>query len=126
MSWLGIPAPDPPGIDPTLTIHRGFAEMSGMRIGILLALLSAILFGASTPLAKTMLVGVDPWMMAGLLYLGAGIGLAGIHLARNALRLPDGEAPLRRVDLPWLAGVIAAGGILGPLFLIVGLPAAQC
>ena len=123
MSWLGIPAPDPPGIDPTLTIHRGFAEMSGMRIGILLALLSAILFGASTPLAKTMLVGVDPWMMAGLLYLGAGIGLAGIHLARNALRLPDVEAPLRRADLPWIAGVIAAGGILGPLFLMVGLAA---
>lgn len=92
-----------------------------MKIGILLAILSAALFGASTPLAKIMLGGVDPWMMAGLLYLGAGIGLAAVHLSRNALRLPPIEAPLRRSDVPWLAAVIVAGGILGPVFLMFGL-----
>lgn len=92
-----------------------------MQPGILLALLSAVLFGASTPLAKIMLGNVDPWMMAGLLYLGAGIGLAAIHVWRGALRLPAIEAPLRRSDLPWLAAVIVAGGILGPLFLMFGL-----
>lgn len=92
-----------------------------MRTGILLALLSAVLFGASTPLAKMMLGGVGPWMMAGLLYLGAGLGLAAAHLARSALRLPAVEAPLRRSDVPWLAAVIMAGGILGPLFLMFGL-----
>src|SRR5271166_5459246 len=92
-----------------------------MKIGILLAILSAALFGASTPLAKIMLAGVDPWMMAGLLYLGAGIGLAAVHLSRNALRLPPIEAPLRRSDVPWLAAVIVAGGILGPVFLMFGL-----
>jgi drug/metabolite transporter (DMT)-like permease len=92
-----------------------------MRIGILLALTSAALFGASTPLAKTMLRDVDPWMMAGLLYLGAGIGLAAVHLSRNALRLPALEAPLRQADVPWLIAVIVSGGILGPLFLMFGL-----
>ena len=92
-----------------------------MQIGIVLALLSAALFGASTPLAKIMLGGVDPWMMAGLLYLGAGVGLAVVHLGRNALRLPAIEAPLRRSDVPWLAAVITAGGILGPVFLMFGL-----
>jgi drug/metabolite transporter (DMT)-like permease len=92
-----------------------------VKIGIVLALLSAALFGASTPLAKIMLGGVDPWMMAGLLYLGAGIGLAAVHLSRNALRLPAIEAPLRRLDVPWLAAVIVAGGILGPVFLMFGL-----
>jgi len=92
-----------------------------MTTGILLALLSAALFGASTPLAKIMLGGVDPWMMAGLLYLGAGIGLAAVHLSRNALRLPAIEAPLRRSDVPWLAAVIVAGGVLGPVFLMFGL-----
>lgn len=92
-----------------------------MRTGILFALLSAALFGASTPLAKMLLGRIDPWTMAGLLYLGAGLGLAGIHLSRNALRLPAVEAPLRRSDLPWLAAVITAGGILGPLFLMFGL-----
>ena len=92
-----------------------------MQPGILLALSSAALFGASTPLAKIMLGNVDPWMLAGLLYLGAGLGLAVIHLWRNALRMPAAEAPLRRSDLPWLATVIVAGGILGPLCLMFGL-----
>ena len=92
-----------------------------MQVGVSLALLSAALFGASTPLAKIMLGGVDPWMMAGLLYLGAGIGLAAVHLSRTVLRLPAIEAPLRRSDALWLAAVIVAGGILGPVFLMFGL-----
>ncbi len=92
-----------------------------VRTGILLALLSAALFGASTPFAKLLLGQVDPWMMAGLLYLGAGGGLAVIHLSRQALRLPAIEAPLRRADLPWLALVIGMGGVLGPLLLMAGL-----
>jgi drug/metabolite transporter (DMT)-like permease len=60
-------------------------------------------------------------MMAGLLYLGAGIGLAFVHASRNLLRIPAVEAPLRRSDMPWLALVIASGGILGPLLLMLGL-----
>ncbi len=95
--------------------------MNAMRTGIVLALLSAALFGASTPLSKILLGNADPWMMAGLLYLGAGIGLAAVHLSRNALRLPAAEAPLRRADRPWLTAVIVSGGILGPLFLMFGL-----
>jgi len=91
------------------------------RIGIPLALASALLFGASTPLAKLLLGSVDPWMMAGLLYLGAGLGLALVHGARAALALPAIEAPLRRADLPWLGLVILAGGIGGPLLLMIGL-----
>lgn len=91
------------------------------RTGISLALLSAVLFGASTPFAKLLLGSTDPWMMAGLLYLGAGIGLSAIHLWRASLRLPAVEAPLRRSDLPWLGLVILAGGIGGPLLLMFGL-----
>ena len=91
------------------------------RIGILFALLSAALFGSSTPLAKVLLGSVSPWMMAGLLYLGAGVGLSFIHLSRRALGLPRVEAPLRRSDLPWLALVIGTGGVLGPLLLMFGL-----
>ena len=89
--------------------------------GVPIALASAVLFGASTPFAKLLLGTVDPWLMAGLLYLGAGLGLAAIHLARAALRLPAVEAPLRRADLPWLAAVVAAGGMAGPLLLMLGL-----
>lgn len=91
------------------------------RTGIVLALISAALFGASTPFAKLLLGSVNPWMLAGLLYLGAGVGLAIVHLGRSALRLPAIEAPLRRNDMPWLALIIAFGGVMGPLFLMLGL-----
>ncbi|MBI1182317.1 MAG: EamA family transporter [Alphaproteobacteria bacterium] len=91
------------------------------RTGVVFALLSAVLFGASTPLAKLLLDNVDPWTLAGVLYLGAGIGLAGVHVFRGALRIPDVEAPIRRTDVPWLALVILTGGLLGPLLLMLGL-----
>src|SRR3954468_8419282 len=89
--------------------------------GVPFALASAALFGASTPLAKLLLGAVDPWLLAGVLYLGAGLGLA---LVRPWLRrLGEGaeEAPLRRADLPWVAAVVLAGGVLGPVLLMLGL-----
>jgi drug/metabolite transporter (DMT)-like permease len=92
-----------------------------MQAGIPLALASAVLFGASTPFAKLLLGSVDPWLMAGLLYIGAGFGLAVMHVSRNALRMPAVEARLKRPDVPWLAAVILFGGVLGPLLLMFGL-----
>lgn len=48
--------------------------MKGSVPAISAALLSALLFGASTPFAKILLTGIGPWLLAGLLYLGAGFG----------------------------------------------------
>ena len=89
--------------------------------GVPLALGSAVLFGASAPLSKWLIGSVDPWLLAGILYLGAGIGLAIVHLGRSVLGLPRVEAPLKRKDLPWLAAVLFFGGFLGPLLLMFGL-----
>ena len=89
--------------------------------GVPLALAAALLFGASTPFAKILLGTIEPWMMAGLLYLGAGLGLAVVHALRAPLRLPTSEAPLRRTEVPWLAAVALAGGVIGPLLLMFGL-----
>jgi drug/metabolite transporter (DMT)-like permease len=89
--------------------------------GAPLALASAVLFGASTPLAKLLLGEISPWLLAGLLYLGSGLGLAAVHFARRSLGVPAGEAPLRRTDLPWLAAVVLAGGVVGPVLLMLGL-----
>jgi drug/metabolite transporter (DMT)-like permease len=90
--------------------------------GALMALASAALFGASTPFAKLLLGGgVDPWLLAGLLYLGSGAGLSLARLGGRFLGLEAAEAPLRRADLPWLALVVLAGGMAGPLLLMVGL-----
>jgi drug/metabolite transporter (DMT)-like permease len=84
-------------------------------------LASAVLFGASAPFSKLLLGSVDPWLLAGLLYLGAGIGLVVVHLGRRLIGLDSPEAPLRRGDLPWLAAVVLFGGMLGPVLLMFGL-----
>ena len=91
------------------------------RHAVLLALLSAVLFGVSTPAAKALLGTIDPAVLAGLLYCGAGLGIAVLRrVARPLIRL-DAEPSLGRADVPWLAGAIAAGGIVGPLLLMFGL-----
>lgn len=89
------------------------------------ALGAALLFGASTPLAKLLGVDVAPQLLAGLLYLGSGAGLAIVLLARFTLhRGSDAQLAALRIptrELPWLAGAILAGGVLGPVFLMSGL-----
>ena len=90
--------------------------------GAPLAIASAALFGASTPFAKLLLGdGISPWLLAGLLYLGSGVGLGIIHLGRRAVGLAAAEAPLRRADMPWLALVVLSGGAIRPVLLMIGL-----
>jgi drug/metabolite transporter (DMT)-like permease len=84
--------------------------------GILYALLSAALFGLSAPLAKLLLGAVSPWLLAGLLYLGSGLGLALVRLFWRS-----GEAGLKRADLPWFAGAVLFGGVAGPVLMLFGL-----
>jgi len=92
--------------------------------GAPLAILSAALFGASTPFAKALLGGgVDPWLLAGLLYLGSGVGLGIVAGARRVAGSAPAETPLRRGDLAWLGLVVISGGIVGPVLLMVGLAA---
>ncbi len=97
------------------------APHSHLWPGVLLALGSAVLFGASAPLSKLLIGSVDSWLLAGILYLGAGAGLALVQGGRAAIGLPSVEAPLRQSDVPWLAAVILFGGLLGPLLLMLGL-----
>lgn len=87
--------------------------------GIASALAAAVLFGASTPLAKLLLGHVAAVALAGLLYLGAGVGLSGVWLWR---RMRDAQTGLiERSDIPWLAAAIVFGGVLGPVLLMLGL-----
>ncbi len=93
------------------------------RNGAYLALTAAALFGVSTPLAKALLAGVDAVLLAGLLYLGAGVGLSALLFVRKARRksAASREGALTRKDGPWLAVAVLAGGIVGPLLLMQGL-----
>ena len=95
----------------------------------LFALLAAALFGASTPLAKLLVGELSPMVLAGLLYLGSGLGLSVVWLAKalyaGARPAPGGEARLQRCDYPWLAGAIVSGGVLAPVLLMWGLSGAD-
>lgn len=86
------------------------------------ALGAALLFGASTPFAKqllgTGLASWSPFLLAGLLYLGSGLGLTLVRLVRDKGWTPSGLPPQ---EWPWLLGAIAFGGVVGPLLLMVGL-----
>lgn len=87
------------------------------RRGAVYGLLAAALFGLSAPLAKILLGHVAPQVLAGLLYLGAGLGLS----VWRAFRPATAEAPLTRADVPALAGVVLSGGVVGPLLMLIGL-----
>lgn len=88
--------------------------------GVLCGLLAAALFGASAPVAKRLLATSDALMLAGLLYLGAGLSLSLFRLIRPRQAQPR-EARLRRADLALLGLIVALGGIGGPLLMLSGL-----
>lgn len=88
------------------------------RRAVVLAFLSAALFGMSTPAAKALLDAIDPAVLAGLFYCGAGIGIA---ILRRVSTRPAAATALAPADMPWLAGAIALGGIVGPALLMFGL-----
>jgi drug/metabolite transporter (DMT)-like permease len=84
--------------------------------GVPSALAAALLFGAGTPFAKLLLAQASPWLLASLLYLGSGIGLG---LLRALTRATPVAAA--RNERWWLAGAVLAGGIAGPVLLMLGL-----
>jgi drug/metabolite transporter (DMT)-like permease len=91
-----------------------------------LALVAAALFGASAPFAKILVAGMHPVLLAGLLYLGSGLGLLAVWGVRRGTRALAAatkapETPLSPRDLPWLAGAVLCGGILAPIALVWGL-----
>ena len=92
-------------------------KLSSLRTaGVQAGLASAILFGAGTPIAKLLLDSVSPWLLAGLLYLGSGLGLGLFRLIRRSPRVR-----ILRSELLPLAGAVGLGGILGPVLLMFGL-----
>jgi drug/metabolite transporter (DMT)-like permease len=90
------------------------------QAAVVMALGSAVLFGVSAPAAKWLLGALDPWLLAGLLYLGAGVGLALVRVFGAGERA-NVEARLTRRDLPWLAASILCGGVAAPVLLMIGL-----
>lgn len=93
------------------------------KTGIVSALAAAFLFGVTTPVAKVLLTDTGPVILAGLLYLGAGVVLliyrkTVLYLSSDIRR---SESKVSRSEIPCLAGAVVAGGILGPVLLMTGL-----
>ena len=88
------------------------------KTSFITAFLAALLFGAAAPLGKPLLAFMNDFLMAGLLYLGAAIGVSLILLKEKAFQWPW---QIRRRDLIKLSGAIFFGGMLGPVLLLAGL-----
>ncbi|HSH96987.1 MAG: DMT family transporter [Methylophilaceae bacterium] len=86
------------------------------QVGVFAALTAALLFGMGMPLAKLLLADVSPWLLAGLLYIGSGVGLTLYRLITKAL-----PVKLTPVELSWFSGAILAGGVVAPVLLMWGL-----
>src|SRR3954451_22166775 len=86
------------------------------------ALAAALLFGASTPLAKLLVGTTQPVLLAGLLYLGSGLGL-GLLRALRAVRggTEAGAMPLPLKEVRWLPGAILHADVMGPALQMLGL-----
>ncbi len=94
-----------------------------LSLGIWWAVFSALLFGLVTPISKLFLSYVNPIGLAGLFYLGSGIGLGIIYLGNRIFRSDDNTSEIlfTKHNLPWLAGAILAGGVAAPILLMTGI-----
>jgi len=97
--------------------HAKFAA----RLPAFVALASALLFGASTPAAKLVIAQSSPQLLAGMLYLGSGVGMLLWSLSARLIKSQAKQTKLRLADLPWLASAVISGGIIAPLLLMIGL-----
>jgi len=89
---------------------------------IFIALISAALFGAATPASKALLATLPPFVLAGLLYIGAAIGVVPLLIRERKISRPwalDGKNRIR------LMGAIGFGGLIGPVLLLFGLQLAS-
>jgi drug/metabolite transporter (DMT)-like permease len=111
-----------PGLEAEGRATATTAERTDSRTGVTFAVGSAVLFGASPPFAKLLLGQVEPVLLAGLLYLGSGVGLSIWRPIRSWMGKAQ-EGRLKRADLPWLAGAVFFGGVAGPMLLMLGLVA---
>lgn len=94
--------------------------MTSQKTAIFWAILAAGLYALNAPVSKLLLEEVPPTMMAALLYLGAGMGLAVVRLAQRMTGKGKKEAPLTKKDMPYTVGMVVLD-IAAPIFLMVGL-----
>ncbi len=88
--------------------------------GILLAILAAALYAVNSPFSKLLLDYMPSTLMAGFLYIGAGLGMGAIALIRKSRKTKRAEERITKADLPYAAAMIVLD-IAAPIFLLLGL-----
>ena len=90
--------------------------------GIFLAILAAVLYAINSPFSKLLLDYIPPTLMAGLLYIGAGVGMCVIFFVGKLTKKERSEAKITKSDLPSTIAMIILD-IAAPIFLMMGLNA---
>ena len=93
-----------------------------MRKGIMMAILAAVLYAVSSPFSKILLNEMPPTLMAGFLYLGAGIGMSLIAVSRKARQVETTEIHLSKAEMPYIVAMILLD-IAAPICMLIGLNA---
>jgi drug/metabolite transporter (DMT)-like permease len=88
--------------------------------GILLAILAAALYAINSPFSKLLLDHMPSTLMAGFLYLGAGLSMGIIALLRKIKKPVRQEERITKSDLPYTLAMILLD-IAAPIFLLLGL-----
>ena len=91
-----------------------------VRSGILFAVLAASLYAINAPFSKILLVYMPPTIMAGFLYVGAGLGMGIITIIRKTIKKQTNEARLTKKELPFTVAMILLD-IAAPICLLFGL-----
>ncbi len=89
---------------------------------IFMAVLAAALYALNSPLSKLLLNEISSSMMAGLLYLGAGVGMSVIKIIQKQIGAESKEQKLTKKDLPYTVGMVVLD-IIAPICLMIGLTA---
>ncbi len=101
-------------------LHHGEKSVNVVTKPVFYAILAAALYALNSPLSKLLLRDVPPTMMAGFLYLGAGLGMTVMGMVRKRTGHGGREVRLTRKDLPYTLGMIVLD-IAAPIFLMIGL-----
>lgn len=88
--------------------------------GVFLAILAAALYAINSPFSKILLDYMPSTLMAGFLYIGAGLGMLIIAVARKVRHIEVNEACLTKSELPFTVAMILLD-IAAPIFLLMGL-----
>ncbi len=91
-----------------------------INTGIFLAVLAASLYAINAPCSKILLEYMSETLMAGFLYIGAGVGMGIIALIRKIGKSKFNENKLEKAQLPYIVAMVVLD-ILAPIFLLIGL-----